>query len=79
MHYSSDESSAEPLSVLRRSLAEEFPDLTAATIALAIDRATRAATGRNGNPALVPARTAVLARDRLDAQRARAAAAARTR
>jgi hypothetical protein len=68
-------------STLRRELAEQYSDLPEQSVATALDQATRAATAllnntddtASGNPELV----AMLARDRLNAQRERRAAAAR--
>ena len=67
-------------STLRRELAEQYSELPVQSVATALDQATRAAAAllndtdtAGGNAALV----AMLARDRLNAQRARRAAADR--
>lgn len=69
-----------PSSSLRRELAEQYSELPVQSVTIALDQATRAAaallTGTDtagGDAALV----AMLARDRLNAQRARRAAADR--
>lgn len=67
-------------STLRRELAEQYAELPVQSVTIALDQAARAAAAllhntdtAGGNAALV----AMLARDRLNAQRARRAAADR--
>jgi hypothetical protein len=66
-----------PSATLRRELAEQYSELPEQSVAIALDQATRAAAvllnNADGNAKLV----AMLARDRLNAQRERRTAAAR--
>ena len=67
-------------SALRRELAELYPELPVQSVTIALDQATRAAAALLNNTDTAAGKSALvamLARDRLDAQRARRAAADR--
>lgn len=74
--------SSEPKSsTLRQELAEKYPELSGQSVATALDQATRAAAVLTNNTEGIGTAegplVALLARDRLDSQRARYVAAAR--
>jgi tRNA A37 N6-isopentenylltransferase MiaA len=73
--------SPESTRTLRRELTEQYAELPAQSVATALDQATRAAAAllhdTDDQAAGTAALVAMLARDRLNAQRARRAAAAR--